>query len=150
MTTKQKFGHVISYRTPGEKYTIGNFITVIYVKLSDSFYESCLLLQNTIKNTKSIKINKIVDTPSLILNYCKSDIVFDSWLSFKHITFDDKKNIGIYSNNFKSNSKINIIEHVSTIAIHNDNYYLTHSIDGCGDTNNFIEFINMFLYKCFI
>jgi hypothetical protein len=150
MSTKRKFGHVISNRTPGEKYTIGNFITVIGIELSDSFYESCLLLQNTIKRIKSIKTNKIVNYSSLLLNYCKCDVIFDSWLSFKHITFNDKKNIGIYSNNFKSNSNINIVEYVTTIAIHNDYYYLTHSINDCGDNNHFIEFINEFLYKCFV
>jgi hypothetical protein len=148
-TKKKTFGHVVSYRTPDTIYSIGNYNTVQKpLKLCDLFYDSCLLLKNTIKRTKS-KIN-YPKSISLILNNKRSDIVFDSWLTYKHIEFDGKKCKGIYStlHEYYNMHNANWVHNANSdnllyVTFYDDCYYLSKPINGC-NSDNFATFINTF------
>jgi hypothetical protein len=147
--TKYKtFGHVISYRTPNTIYSIGNYHTVQKpLKMCDLFYDSCLLLKNTIIKTKSkIHYSKSI---SHLLNCIRSDIIFDSWLTYKHIEFDGKKCKGIYSTLHEYNNMhhTNIMhansDNLFVVTFFDDYYYLSKPINGC-NSDNFATFINTF------
>jgi hypothetical protein len=141
-TKKKKFGHVVSYRTPDTKYSIGNYVTMQKpLKLCDLFYDSCLLLKNTIKKTKSKIYYKSI---SFNLNMKRSDIIFDSWLIYKHIEFDGKKCKGIYSTSHEYNNMHHAnTDNVLYVTFYDDCYYLSKPINGC-NSDNFVTFINTF------
>jgi len=147
-TKNKTFGHVISYRTVDTIYSIGNYCTVQKpLKLCDLFYDSCLLLKNTIKKTKSkIEYPKFIP---MILNNIKSNIVFDSWLTYKHIEFDGKKCKGIYAilheyNNIHNVQMYSQFDKLLIVTFYDDCYYLSKPINGC-NSDNFVTFINTFL-----
>jgi hypothetical protein len=122
--TKKKFGHVISFRSNHQKNEIGNFITVGIVQLCDTFYESCASLKEMIQTKKTLQPNRTFEVFQTMLNYWKCDFLFDSWLSFKHVSFDGTPS-GIYHKNFL----VSQTEFLGIVGMHEKNYYLSSLLD---------------------
>ena len=128
-STKKVFGHIVSKRNENETYEIGNYITIVPVELHPDFKTSCSSLQQTLHSVKSKTLTRQQLFTRMVTNYVKSDIVFDSWTMFKHLSFS-KQPRGIYRDHLNP-CKVNGLDYVVVIGMHDDTYYLTHAIPGC-------------------
>jgi len=126
---KQTFGHIVSKRKEHETYEIGNYITIVSTELYPDFKTSCSSLQHTIQSTKTTPLTRQQLFTRMVTHYVKSDVVFDSWTMFKHLSFSSYPR-GIYRDHFYP-CTANAVDYVLVIGIHDDMYYLTHAIPGC-------------------
>ena len=138
MTKKRTFGHIISTRPLEHQYTPGNFITCVQVSYNPSFYDSCVHLTDLIHSVKHQRKTKCALLRCLVAHYISCDFIFDSWLSFKHVKFTTPCK-GIYLTHWEDHP-ITYTHYLSMVGIHEEYYYLTHSMKEC-DSTTFHDFI---------
>jgi len=137
-TKTRRFGHVVSVRPARDVCTPGNFISVIEFELSESVLVSCQRLHEVIAQEKRTQSRVSAFLPSAV-NLVKCRVIFDSWLSFKHVKFAGAAPYGIYKKNFLT-SNLNVVERIAIVGIHNNSYYMKQGIQGCSE-ESFISFM---------
>jgi len=130
-TNIRTFGHVVSFRGVNETYVAGNFCTVVSVELGKTLYESCYILKKATEYDKD-KRNQTTAIIPIIKNYVTCRVIYSSWLNYKHLKFGSSTCKSFYFDSYE-NHKITAAKRINLVCMHNNSYYLSHSIDGCNN-----------------
>jgi hypothetical protein len=118
----------------------GNYIYLLIITIENSILETCQLLSTQIKNIreKNIGKNKLNGIKSIlqqitIENILQCNFVFNSWLTYKNISFHNSYCKGIYTE-----LEVLPLHHTTNtnfVIYHNDYYCLSNTLPNIHNTS---------------
>jgi len=146
------FSHLFNYRPLKCKYKNGNYIYIDIIEISNNIINTCYILTNKVKKIKKLKLNKKIQGIKSVINILNlkniftTNILFDSWLMYKHLNFAQNKLNSVYTSQYNYNYNYKLFDKLNLprlcfVTIHNGYYCLSNQIKNTynSDFNDFMR-----------
>jgi hypothetical protein len=143
MNYADTFFHIISCRKKHELDKQGNYFCIEDIKIADDFEVTCKNMKSIIENNKINYISKHECVYSCVRQFFKMKkkyIFFNSWLTYKHLSFNKNDFLGgVYILPFVHNA----INKTHYVLINDNSYFLSHTVKNIHNSD-FMSFLSKY------